>query len=161
MAILKPSRLVSIVSRFRSSSEAKAIECSRKSILPNSAAVRSITALICSSFVTSSGTRNLALGDGIGQQRHAAAVPLPLVVGPVGQVREAAHAAFGHDLLGDRPGDRMVVGDPQNQSLLAVEQAHRGLLSAPGQNSASRHSSTRENITLCGRNAQLRPRPGG
>ena len=40
IASLKPSRLVAIVSFFKSSSVAKAIECSRKSICPNCSLAR-------------------------------------------------------------------------------------------------------------------------
>ena len=60
IAVLKPSRLVLIVAPLRSSIGAYATECSRKSIAPNSSFVFTITALISSSLVTSSGTRNLA-----------------------------------------------------------------------------------------------------
>ncbi len=45
----------------------------------------------------------------IGQLGHAAAIPLPLVVGPVGQVRESALGPLGHHLLSNGPSDRMIV----------------------------------------------------
>src|SRR4029079_3796926 len=38
--------------------------------------------------------------------------------------REAGRGAFGVERLGDPPGDRMVVGDPEDERRLSVEQSH-------------------------------------
>jgi hypothetical protein len=69
----------------------------------------------------------LGAGLGVGELGDTAAVPLPLVVRPVGQVGEADLAALVEDLLGDVPGDRVVVGDAENETLQTVEPAHRNL----------------------------------
>ena len=71
-----------------------------------------MNALISASLLTSSGAKNLAFGLGVGQLRYAPAVALPFVVGPIGQMRKSALPPFGQNLLGDRPGDRMLVGHP-------------------------------------------------
>ena len=51
-------------------------------------------------------------------------IPLAFVVGTIGEMGEAAGPALVHDGPRDGPGDRPVVGDAQNQSLLAVEPSH-------------------------------------
>ena len=62
IASLKPARLVSIVSPFRSSGSANAIECSRKSSPPSFSFATPISSAMCSSFVTSIGCRNATCG---------------------------------------------------------------------------------------------------
>ena len=62
IASLKPARLVSIVSRFKSSGSANAIECSRKSSRPSFSRATFISSAICSSLVTSIGCRNATCG---------------------------------------------------------------------------------------------------
>ena len=71
------------------------------------------------------GHEELGVGLGVGEQGDAAAIPLPFVVGAVGEVGEADLAALGHDDLGDRPGDRVIVGHAEHEPLHPVEPAHR------------------------------------
>ena len=69
------------------------------------------------------------VGLGIGDLGDAAAVSLAFVVGTVGQVGEADLPPLGHHFLGDRPGDRVVVGHAEHEPLESVESAHeRSLL---------------------------------
>ncbi len=128
MAILKPSRLVSTVSRFRSSSEAWAIECSRKSILPNSFAGRLHHGLDVVVLVHVQGDQEFRTDLGVGEHGHSAAIALTLVVRSVGQMRETSLPSLGQDLLGNRPGQRMVVGHSQDQAFFPFEQTHREIL---------------------------------
>jgi hypothetical protein len=46
----------------------------------------------------------------------------------VGEMSETHRGPLGMKLLRDGPGDRMIVGDPQHQSLFSGEQTHDGLL---------------------------------
>jgi hypothetical protein len=64
------------------------------------------------------------IGFRVGEQGDPAAVSLPLVVGPVGEVREPDAAALVEDFPGDRPGDRVVVGDAEHQAFESFEPAH-------------------------------------
>jgi len=57
----------------------------------------------------------------VGQLGDAAAIPLAFVIGSVGEVGEAAGPAGVHDLLGDRPGDRVVVGNAENKPFFTCE----------------------------------------
>src|SRR5439155_3546496 len=61
----------------------------------------------------------------VGQRRHSPTIALPFVVGLIGQVIEAANAAFLHDDLSNGPGDRAVIGDAEYQPLFSVEHSHR------------------------------------
>jgi len=56
---------------------------------------------------------------------YLAAIPLAFVVGAIGQMAKAALAPGGHDLLGDRPGNRMIVGDAEDQALFSFEPTHQ------------------------------------
>jgi len=55
----------------------------------------------------------------IGELRHAAEVLLPLVIRLIGHIREAAVAAFAHDPLSNRPGDRLLVKHAGDDAALA------------------------------------------
>ena len=61
----------------------------------------------------------------VGEHRDTAPVPLPLVVGAVGEVGEADLPPLGEDLLGNRPSDRVVVGDTEDDTFKSVEPTHR------------------------------------
>src|SRR6056297_2388489 len=61
------------------------------------------------------------IGFFVGQLGHPSPIPLTFVVGAVGQMSESAGAALIHDLLGNRPSDRMIVGDPENQTFFSLK----------------------------------------
>ena len=58
------------------------------------------------------------------QQLYSSLIAFALVVRAIWQMRETAFATLLHNLLSDCPGDRVVIGHAQNQSLFAVEQSH-------------------------------------
>ena len=57
---------------------------------------------------------NSALGGRCERKPELAATALPLVVGSIRQMRKTTLAAFGHNLFGDGPRDRVIVGHPEN-----------------------------------------------
>ena len=61
----------------------------------------------------------------VGQRRDSPPIALPLIVGLVGQMIEAADAALLHDDLSNGPSDRAIVGDAEDQALFPVEHSHR------------------------------------
>jgi hypothetical protein len=56
-----------------------------------------------------------------GAFRHPHPIFLFVVFGLIGKVRKTTNSTVFHDFLSDRPCNGAIVGDPENQSLLALK----------------------------------------
>jgi hypothetical protein len=54
----------------------------------------------------------------------APSIPLPLIVGPIGEMRKPTFGATHEALLRDRPGNGVIIGDAQDEPFFSLEGRH-------------------------------------